>query len=323
MKLLLTGASGFIGTNLIETLQSNSSISLMNLDIASPLCSTHERYWMKCDIMDCAKLKSLFSTFQPTHVIHLAARTDCVEDTTVEEGYTANTTGTQNVLDAVRQTPSVQRLIVTSSQYVCGPEHYPKDMDDYGPHTVYGHSKVLTEKLTKQANLSCIWTIIRPVNIWGPWHMRYRREAWNVIRKGLYVHPGRQPVYRCYGYVGNVVDQIMTIFNAFEDDVNKQIFYVGDSAINIYEWVNTLSMEITGHEVRIVPRSFIRGLGIIGDLCKALKIPFPISSSRYRSMTQDYRTPIDESLKFLGPPKYSLNDGVKETVEWLNQLGEN
>ena len=108
--------------------------------------------------------------------------------------------------------PSVERVIITSSQFVCAPGRLPENDTDYFPETVYGQSKVVTEKLTREANLPCCWTIIRPTNIWGPWHMRYRREFWRVVERGLYVHPGREPVIRCYGYVKNVAHQIRKIF---------------------------------------------------------------------------------------------------------------
>lgn len=70
-------------------------------------------------------------------------------------------------LDVIKATPSVERVIITSSQFVCGPGYIPKHDEDFAPVTVYGQSKVLTEQLTRQAGLRCVWTIVRPTNIWG------------------------------------------------------------------------------------------------------------------------------------------------------------
>src|SRR4029077_9309894 len=161
--------------------------------------------------------------------------------------------GTRNILEAIRTTPSVQRAIITSSQFVSAPGRLPKNDTDYFPETVYGESKVITEKLTREANLSACWTIIRPTNIWGPWHMRYRREFWRVVERGLYVHPGRQPVIRCYGYVKNVVHQIEKIFNAQRVLVDRKTIYLGDPPINLFDWTNGFSRALTGRPVRIVP----------------------------------------------------------------------
>src|SRR5437868_14247926 len=120
MKLLITGGSGFIGTNAIEVF-SNAGATILNYSLHPPLNPEHQQYWVKGDILNAAAVKAAFEKFQPDRVLHLAARAECDENTTVEDGYRVNTDGTQNVLDAIRGTRSVQRVIITSSQFVCGP----------------------------------------------------------------------------------------------------------------------------------------------------------------------------------------------------------
>ena len=203
MRILITGGSGFIGTNAIEAF-SKDATALLNYSMHAPLNPEQTPYWCAGDILDATATTGAFQEFRPTHVLHLAARTECDEKTTVEKGYRANTEGTRNVLEAIRATRSVQRAIMTSSQFVCAPGRLPVNDIDYFPETVYGESKVVTEKLTREANLPCCWSIIRPTNIWGPWHMRYRLEFWRVVGRGLYVHPVHEPVIRCYGYVNTV-----------------------------------------------------------------------------------------------------------------------
>jgi nucleoside-diphosphate-sugar epimerase len=183
---------------------------------------------------------------------------------------------------------------------------------------VYGRSKVITENLTREANLPGTWTIIRPTNIWGPWHMRYRREFWRVVERGWYVHPGRQPVIRSYGYVKNVVHQIGKIFDADVDLVSGKTFYLGDRPIDLLDWTNGFSRALTGHDVRIVPRALMRALAVLGDIpTHVTGHPFLINSSRLSSMTTDYETPMERTFEVLGENPYTLEDGIKETVEWL------
>jgi nucleoside-diphosphate-sugar epimerase len=319
MRLLLTGASGFIGTNLISFYEGTSE-TILNLDISPPLNKAQRSYWKLGNILDPFSLAQIFEEFAPTHVIHLAARTDCVENVDVYKEYDLNITGTQNVLNAIKACSSVERAIITSSQYVCGPEHFPKTDTDYGPHTVYGQSKVITEQLTREANLDCIWTLTRPENIWGPWHMRYRSEVWRVIKKGLYLHPGGAPVERCYGYVGNIIWQMDEIFKAPVDVVHQSVFYVGDQAMNIYEWVNEFSLQLTGKQARKVPRIVLRTIGRIGDVITAVTgKKFSLTSSRYESMTQDYFTPVEKTFEVFGEPPFSLKAGVEKTVQWLDE----
>jgi nucleoside-diphosphate-sugar epimerase len=316
MKVLITGGSGFIGINLIEYLLDNN-IDFLNIDIKLPEKSSQAQYCTKVDIMDKAQLNQAFKEYKPTHVIHLAARTDT--DSDVLEDYKTNTEGTANVLEAIKITPSIERVIITSTQFVLKPGPLPKSDIDFDPHTTYGQSKVITEKLTRDANFACCWTLIRPTNVWGPWHPRYPKEFWRVLRKGIYFHPGKKPVIRSYAYIGNVVNQIMKIFDAPQEKVNKKVFYVGDKPINLYAWVNGFSNKLKGKNVRIVPRSLIRILGYAGDVLSLFKIKFPIKSSRFTSMTQDYLTPMEATFEALGSPPYSLEEGIDATVKWLNK----
>src|ERR1039457_1416768 len=120
MKLLVTGGSGFIDTNVIEAL-SREGNNILNYSLHAPLDSGQMQCWRAGDILDPATTAEVFRELQPDHVLHLAERTDCDENTTVEDGYRVNTEGTQNVLDAIRATPSVERSIITSTQFVCAP----------------------------------------------------------------------------------------------------------------------------------------------------------------------------------------------------------
>lgn len=320
MKLLVTGASGFIGTNYIE-FYSKLDGELLNVDIQKPLNPDHEQYWKKGDIMNPGEMEAIFAEFQPTHVVHMAARAECDENTTVEEGYAVNTVGTENVLNAIKKTPSIERVIVVSTQYVAGPSRLPEHDEDYFPVTVYGQSKAITEQLTREAGLSCIWTMVRPTNIWGPWHLRYRQEAWRVIHKGMYLHPGGRPVVRSYGYVGNIIWQMEQIFNAPKERVDHQVFYLGDRPGDIYEWVDAFSVALLGKHARKVPRCILAPIGWVGDLLSKVGKAFPLTTSRFKNMTSDYLTPMDKTFDTFGDPPYSLEQGVDQTVEWLEEYG--
>jgi len=318
VRLLVTGGAGFIGTNLIEEARKYKNIEIVNVDINSPLYPKHRTFWVHVDILNRSALEKLFKEFRPNWVVHLAARTDCNENTTVEQDYRVNTEGTENVISAIKATPSVARIVITSTQYVHRPGHIPTDDEDYEPHTVYGQSKVITENLTRQANLKCTWTIIRPTNVWGPWHMRYKDQFLNVLQKGLYFHPGRQKCIKSYGYVGNVVRQIFEIMQAPECDVNGKVLYVGDAPLDILDWINQFSRELRGRNVRIIPRFLVRGMALFGDVISFVtQKPFLITSSRFKNMTEDYLTPMQRTFDILGNPPISLDEGIRETVAWL------
>ena len=93
-------------------------------------------------------------------MIHLAARAS-MQGTSIDD-FLENSTGTENILNAIRQTPSVERVVIASSQHVRKPgSGLPTNDEDYNPHGLYGESKVITEQLTRSADLDCVWTIIQ------------------------------------------------------------------------------------------------------------------------------------------------------------------
>lgn len=320
-KILVTGGSGFIGTNLVESLSAKYA-HVLNVDPDSPMDPAHRPFWKRGDIMAPAALTAGFQEYKPTHVIHLAARAECDENTTVEAGYKVNTAGTQNVLDAIKACGSVQRLIMTSTQFVFNKgAALPQGDLDYAPVTVYGQSKIITEQLTRKAGLTCTWTIIRPTNVWGPWHIRHTQQFFRILRKGLYLHPGRDEVMRSYAFVGNVIDQMERILEVDRAKVDGKTFYVGDAALNLFDWVDGFSQSLTGRRVRVVPRPVLKLIAVGGDLVQAVtRKPFFINSSRLVSMTAPYLTPMDETFKALGPCRYSLEEGIALTTEWLRRF---
>jgi len=309
------GGSGFIGTNFIREIDRTGGYEALNLDIAPPKIASKSASYRQCNLLDQQALEHCFDEFQPTHVVNFAGRTDMF-GTTVDD-YAANHVATQNVIAAIQKTPSVMNIVFTSSQYVVGPGRLPDRDEDYRPHTIYGQSKVETEKAIRRSHLCVPWTIIRPTNIWGSWHPRYPNEFWRILKQGRYVHPGGPPVTRCYGYVGNVVDHVLTILEHDDGSLNGKTFYLGDPPIDIYEWTNAFSLELTGKPVRVVPRPFLLALAKAGDLVIKFGGDFPIFSSRFRSMTEDYVTPMEPTYAALGAPRMSMKEGVQKTVEWL------
>ncbi len=149
--------------------------------------------------------------------------------------------------------------------------------------------------------------------------MRHRRQVFRVMRRGLYVHPGRKPCVRSWGYVGNVVHQLRAILDAPAEQVAGKTVYLGDPPINLLDWVNAVSLRLVGKPVRVAPRWCVYGIAMVGELLGRLGIRFPITLSRYRSMTENYVTPMDATIALLGPSPYSMEAGIEETIAWLER----
>jgi len=319
-KILITGGSGFIGTNLVELFIQNQ-IDFVNFDKAEPINPLHEKYWEKGNLLDKEGLLNSIEKYQPSIIIHLAARTDC--DSDILEDYKDNTEGTQNLVDCLKQFEFIERVIITSTQYVYKSKSFPfptKD-DEYIPHTTYGESKVVTEKITREAGLKCCWTIVRPTNVWGPWHMRYPNELWKMIDQGFYMHPGKKEVIRTYAYVKNVVHQIYGIVNSPCDVVNEKTYYLGDLPVDSYEWLNNLSLGFKNKTIRRIPIFVFAIPAAIGTVIRKFGIPFPLYNTRFNNMIEDYYAPTNITINQFGVYNDNIKDNVGETVKWIKNTG--
>lgn len=314
--ILITGASGFIGTNLIELFE-QKGYHLVNYDKADVTKADQHKYWFEGNIMDKKRLSEAFDKFKPSIVIHLAARTDTLSDKL--EDYIENTEGTKNVVDEIMKHDYIRHALFASTQYVYKDKIIPFGLtdDSYAPHTVYGISKKMDEEYIRNSNMKCKWTIFRPCNVWGPWHMRYPNELWKFIAKGMYVHPSHKPVIRTYAYVKNLVKQLDAIMNAPDELVDKKTYYLGDMPIDSYVWLNALSQEMRGKNIIRIPKCFF-GIGaMIGDFLRLFGIKFPLYSMRYRNMIEDFYAPSNVTITLFGAFEQDYKKNCKETIDWL------
>jgi nucleoside-diphosphate-sugar epimerase len=320
--ILITGGSGFIGTNMIEFIERKGIENIINFDKKKPVKLDQEKYWIEGNILNQAHFKEILEKNNVDAVIHLAARTDTLSDNL--DDYNENHEGTKCILSAIEEYNKLKRLIVASTQYVYKSEQspYPSNSLEFQPHTIYGQSKVLMEQYVHYANLKCVWTIVRPTNIWGPWHMRYPKELWRIIDSGVYFHPVSRPVIRTYGYVKNIVHQIYQMLVEEDSLVDKKTFYVGDLSLDSYSWINEFSIQLTGKRIKRLPTFIFRYGAKTGDLLRKIGIPFPLYSKRFQNMIEDYPAPTQQTIRIFGQAENSLKNNVQETINWLNNDGK-
>src|SRR5262249_36066964 len=187
MKVLVTGSSGFIGQALVQKLR-HANCEVVGLDREPGDQTLHV-----CDILDGPRLLRIIQEFSPDALVHLAARIDIDEKADLAD-YAANTDGVRNVIAAVRNTPAIKRAIWTSSQLVCRVDYAPKNDTDYNADTLYGHSKILTERIVREeGGADREWCIVRPTTVWGPGMSAHYQRFLRLIKSGYYFHIGSSP----------------------------------------------------------------------------------------------------------------------------------
>ena len=294
---------------------------VLSIDIRQPQNQAHEDIFKKVDILDYPALEKTFCEFRPEHVVHLAARTDLNEKNNIE-GYAANIEGVENMVDALASQHSVQRAIFASTKLICPSGHSPNSDDEYCPDTLYGESKVRGEKIVRQAaeRINCVWSIIRPTSIWGPWFDIPYRGFFLSVAKGWYMHPGRIDPPRSFGYVGNTVFQLRRILEIQPQEADQKVFYVSDyKEYRTLQWANLISMRTRKRKVRIAPHFLVLCAARVGDVLKrfGMKNP-PLTTFRLKNMSLDTtHLPMEPTIRIAQELPYSLEQGVDSTIEWM------
>jgi nucleoside-diphosphate-sugar epimerase len=314
MRIIITGASGFIGTNLIEKFLHNG-FEVLNIDIKEPKNRDYIKYWKKIDITTLNVFRNAVVSFNPDYIVHLAARTDL--NGRLLEDYTANTIGVDNLMKISKDLISLKKILITSSMLVCKAGYKPKDQFDYIPTTIYGESKVLTEKNVWANPPLCDWAILRPTSIWGPWFDIPYKTFFDMVLAKKYFHVGNKGCTKTYGYVENSIFQIEKIlFSDTSNNLNK-VFYIGDyKPINIEVWGNEIASEL-GTSIKKIPFHLIKLLAIFGDFLKFFKINFPMTSFRLKNMTTNNIIDLENTKKIAPNLPFERIIAIKKTIIWL------
>jgi GDP-4-dehydro-6-deoxy-D-mannose reductase len=174
MKVMITGAAGFIGGFLARHCI-EAGCSVLGLGLNEPTDRWDGGSFERCDVRDATHLSRLVSTFQPDRIFHLAAQSyPTVSLEQPRETIDINVGGTVNVFESVRKLTTFPIVVVACSSAEYGPvaaEDLPVREDHpLRPLHPYGVSKVAQDLLAAQyyANYKIPCVRIRIFNTTGP-----------------------------------------------------------------------------------------------------------------------------------------------------------
>lgn len=318
-RILVTGGSGFIGTNLVGEYRA-AGLAVRNADVARPRNADQSDTWSPVDITRIDQLAAVVSDFRPTHVVHLAARTDL--DGRHVADYPANTTGVANLLNILtRASPPVERLVVASSRLVCRIGHQPRSDDDYCPTTAYGASKVETEGLVRRGG-DVPWVLVRPTSIWGPWFDVPYRDFFLSVARRRYVHPAGKRIHKSFGFVGNTTWQLHRLMIAPNAQAVGRTFYLADDPpIEVRDFADRISAALGRRPTLDAPLALLRAMARAGDLLERTGRPSPLTSFRLANLLTPMVYDLAPLAAVSGAAPFSLDAGVAMTVDWLRREG--
>ncbi len=314
-KILITGGSGFIGTNLVEYF--NKNFKVLNIDIEKPRNLDHLDYFKEVDILNKKLLLKVVEDFKPEIVYHMAARTD-LDGKSIKD-YDANITGVENMIWLCNNIKSIKKIIFASSRLVCEIGYKPKSMEDYKPSTFYGESKILGEKIVKNSNLEISWTIVRPTSIWGPWFGVPYKNFFDTIYNRKYFHPGKLVIKKSFGFVGNAVYILDKLQQT--EKLNGQTIYLQDfEPLEVLDWANLISKKFNLPKIKSVNLNFLKIAATIGDFLNNIGIKsFPLTTFRLNNLKTEM---VYDSLRvqnIIGKLPYDLNKSTEITVKWYKE----
>ena len=167
-RVLITGASGFIGQFVLKEMLKNEDIDFFAIDTRKIPNISIEKLEL-VSLLDKEKLMEIIKRYKPNIIIHLAAIALVTHDN-VGEIYNVNVQGTENLLEVTQEyCDKGTRVILASTAGVYGNQKVEKYKEDlpYNPANNYSYSKMITEYLGKRYKDDLEIVTIRPFNIIG------------------------------------------------------------------------------------------------------------------------------------------------------------
>lgn len=314
MKALVTGATGFIGSHLVEELVKRG------YGITCLARKTSNLKWiegLKVDILygDCedgGSLKQLPADLDV--VFHLAGLTKARRD---EEFFCVNCQGTENLLKAMSErVPGLKRFVYLSSLAAAGPSRNGSPVNETSevrPVSSYGKSKLAGEDAVAKYRDRIPATIIRPPAVYGP-RDRDFYVLFRMLKKGFYPHWGK-----CYYSLLYVDDLIRGLIMAAEKkEAEGGVYFLSDGRVySNEELVNEITDALGTRVVKIrIPKPVMTLLARLNErLSRKASIVSGdrINDFKYPNWTCD-SSKAGTDLKFI--PKVAIKEGIKWTADW-------
>jgi len=318
-KVIVTGAGGFIGTQLCNKLLAlGAQVTGIDLPGVQMTVQHPDFYSVACDFEETKEY--LDQLLDSQFVFHLAARTD-LDGKSIDD-YGVNFQGTEKLLNALASSRKLECFVFYSTQLVTGifsEERFVEETEPFFTQTLYGESKILAEQVVMRgcAEKKIPWVIIRPTSVYGPGCKVPYRNFFLSIKRGQYFHIGRANNFVSMCYVGNLVDQ--TVYLAACPQANGRVFYGSDLFPYTMRQFASTAAEILGRKLPTIPGFVVIPAVYLLGLLKLIGLNPPIYPRRLKNLQATYCYAIRGALELGFVPRIGLQQGMEETLNWFNE----
>jgi nucleoside-diphosphate-sugar epimerase len=314
MRVLVTGATGFIGSNLVkELVKRGYEVTCLARKTSNIHCLEDLNVSIVYgDCTDKDSLRQLPVNF--SYVFHLAGLTKAKKE---EDFFAANADGTENLLDCLSQNAHVvKRFLYMSSLAAAGPSRDGMPLcetADPRPVSLYGASKLKGELATLAYKDRMPVSIIRPPAVYGP-RDRDFFLFFKMVRRGFYPYWGK-----CYYSLVYVDDLVRGLIMAAEShEAEGRIYFLSDGSIYSNEdIVSEIMQAMDTRAMRVKIPAFV--MKLIANVSEKLADGSTIINlDKLREIKHSHWTcnskKAENELGFI--PRVKLKEGIKWTADW-------
>ena len=329
MKILITGASGFIGSFIVEEAlrREFETWAAVRKSSSREYLRDERIKFIELNLSSKEELVEQLRGKDFDYVVHAAGVTKCLHK---EDFRRINTEGTKNLADALLELQMpLKRFVFVSSLSIFGaireqqPYEEIRESDTPQPNTEYGRSKLAAEQYLEQLGNRLPYIILRPTGVYGP-----REKDYFVMAKSIKQHSDFAVGYRrqdiTFVYVSDVVQAIFLALDA--PQVGRK-YFLSDGEVYQSTTFSNLIHEELGRPwwIRITaPEWVLRIITFFGEYTSRLTGKVSVlNKDKYNILRQrNWRCDIQPAIDELGyQPTVKLAEGVKRTIKWYKDNG--
>jgi dihydroflavonol-4-reductase len=328
VRWLITGATGFIGTTLVERLLARGDeVRALVRDVGR----AKELRAMGAELVrgDLARPESLEESAPDVDVVvHLAGLVKAVSRA---EFHSVNVEGTRSLAQVAARTGRA-KFVLVSSLAAAGPSTPGRprvETDRPAPVSIYGQSKLAAEEALRVFAPKLDASIIRPPIVYGPRDKEFLPSLFRLAKAGMIAKSGSGEKHYSLIHVDDLVAMILDVADrgARVDEAGTAgVYFCADGVDYTWEALARGAMSALGRRGAVVPiPEAITWLaaGALSATARLTGRPAILSLDKMMEIREPAWTcSSDKARRELGwAPRVSFVDGMRDSVSWFRERG--